>query len=186
MKVESFIVEQSDSFFGSSKQSREKTALNFAISKIEENYKEGFNYRCNYDAEVDIKPGCMRKVIRFVMRKEKEEVIRIKFKYAIFEKNENPMTPCKFIEIKPVSSEFELGVTTNKKNVDPYVESGRLAIEEFLQNNPKIKPYCDLEAQVKFKPGCFKRIFNKIGGNGYKNKFSYDYFSFNIAQDFKV
>jgi len=185
LKVEGFLVEQKVGMLSSSKNDRRKTALEFAIERLKENYNNGYNYKCNYDAIVEIKPGCMRKVIRFILRKEKEEAIFIKYKYAIFQKSSLENTPCKFIEILPVSAEQELGVFDKKDQHDPYLETGRLAVEDFINSNPKVQPYCDLEVMVKFKPGCFKRVINSISGNGHKNKFSFDFYEFNIAQDFR-
>lgn len=186
LKVEGFLVEAKAGMFGSGKSARRKTALEFAIARLNDNYSSGFNYKCNYDAVVEVKPGCMRKVIRFILRKEKEESIFIKYKYAIFEKTNTDNIACKFIEILPVSAEQELGVFDKKDQFDPYLETGRAAVEDFINSNPKVKPYCDLEVMVKFKPGCFKRVLNSIIGNGHKNKFSFDFYEFNIAQDFRT
>jgi len=185
LKVESFLVVQKSGILSSGKDSRRETALNFAISTIDEHYKNGYNYKCNYDAIVEVKPGCVRKVIRFILRKEKEEVIYIKYKYAIFEKSTLELIPCKFIEVMPVSAEHELDTLDNRNAVDPYIETGRKVLQKFIDNNPKVKPYCDLEVMVKFKPGCFKRMINKISGNSFKNNFSFDFFEFNIAQDLR-
>ena len=184
LKVEGFLVEQKVCVLSSSKNSRRTTALEFAIERIKENYNNGYNYKCNYDAVVEVKPGCMRKVFRFILRKEKEESIFIKYKYAIFEKSPSEKSTCKFIEIMPVSAETELGVFDNKSQIDPYLKMGLEAVEDFLNNNPQIKPYCDLEVMVKFKPGCIKRVWNSLSGNKHKNKFSFDFHEFNIAQDF--
>jgi hypothetical protein len=185
LKVEGFLVEQKVGMLSSSKNDKRNTALEFAISRVKENYSNGYIYKCNYDAIVEVKPGCMRKVIRFILRKEKEESIFITYKYAIFEKTPIDNIGCKFIEILPVSAEQELGVFDKKNQHDPYLETGRAAVEEFINSNPKVIPYCDLEVMVKFKPGCFKRVLNNLTGNGHKNKFSFDFYSFNIAQDFR-
>ena len=183
MKVESFYCEHTSSLIGG--KSAKTTALEHAIKTLNDNFKEGFFYKCNYDAFVEIKSGCWRKILRFVMRKEKEEVITIKFKYGIFEKTTTAeQGQFEFIEVHPVSAEHELGALTNKNLQNPYLETGKIAIQDFLDKNPKIKPYCDLEIMVKVKPGCFKKVFNIIAGNSHKNNFSFQYFEFNIAQKF--
>lgn len=183
MKVESFYCEHTGKLIGG--QSASATALQYAIKTLHDNFKEGFMYKCNYDAFVEIKPGCWRRILRFIMRKKKEESIIIKYKYAIFDKVSMPEHgQFEFIEIKPVSAEHELGALANKNLLNPYLETGKIAIQDYLEKNPKIKPYCDLEVMVKVNPGCFKKVWNKISGNSHKNKFSFRYFEFNIAQKF--
>lgn len=183
MKVESFYCEHTSSLIGG--KTARTTAFEHAITTLNENFKAGLFYKCNYDAFVQIKPGCWRKIIRFVLRKEKEEVITIKFKYGIFaETTSQEQNQFEFIEVHPVSAEHELGVMTDSKLQNPYLETGKIAVQDFLNKNPKIKPYCDLEIMVKIKPGCFKKVFNIIMGNSHKNNFSFEYFEFNIAQKF--
>ena len=184
--IEGFLVEQKVGMLSSSSYARRKTGLDFAIAKLNNHYENGLNYVCNYDAVVQLKPGCMRKIIRFVRKKDKEESVEIKYKYAVFTKNDNKVSGFKFIEIPSVWTSVTLGVFDKKHVLDPYLEQGRIAVEDFINKNPQVKPYCDLEVMVKFKPGFFRRIWNFITGNSYKNKFSFDYFSFNIAQDFRT
>jgi hypothetical protein len=128
----------------------------------------------------------MRKIIRFIRKKDKEEPIEIKYKYAVFTKNEHKISGFKFTEIPSVWTSVTLGVFDKKHIQDPYLEQGKIAVADFINKNPQVKPYCDLEVMVKFKPGFFRRIWNFITGKSYKNKFSFDYFSFNIAQDFRT
>jgi hypothetical protein len=183
MKVESFYCEHTSSLFGG--KSPRQVALEYAIKILNENCKEGYLYRCNYDAFILIKPGCWRKILRFVMGRKKEQVLIIKFKYGIFEKiTIDEQGQFEFIEVKPVTTDHILGAITDKKLHNPYLESGKIAVQQFIDKDPNVKPYCDLEVMVKVKPGCFKKVMNFIFGNSHKNKFTFQYFEFNIAQKF--
>ena len=185
MKVESFYCEHTGSAFGG--KSARNVALEYAIALLKDNLNKGLIYKCNYDALVDIKPGCWRKILRFITGKKKEEVITIKFKYGIFDSFTTPdQEKFELIEVQSVSAEHVLSTLSNKNLQNPYLETGKIAVQKFIDDNyPKIIPYCDLEVMVKVKPGCFKKIKNKVMGQSYKNKFSYQYFEFNIARKFE-
>jgi len=183
MKVESFYCEHASSLIGG--KSARKTAIEHAIKTLNENFKIGYVYKCNYDAFIEVKTGCLRKAIRFIMGKKKENIITIKFKYGIFEKSSTIETaPFEFIEVNPVVAEHVIGTFADKSIQNPYLETGKKAVQEFLDKTQLIKPYCDMEIMVKIKPGCIKKVVNIIMGNSHKNKFSFEYFEFNIAQKF--
>jgi hypothetical protein len=184
MKVESFYCEYKNELFD--KVTACEAGLKHALQLLNENYSNGFVYKCNYDAFVNIKPGCWRKVIRFVLRKDEEDIITIRFKYGIFEEKSIQSTSFDFIEVHPVSVEHQLSVNADKSIRNPYLETGKIAVQQLIDKNKNIIPYCDLEVMVKVVPGCFRKIWNYICGNSYKNKFCFKYYEFNIAQKMKT
>lgn len=184
MKVESFYCEHTNTLFKN--KGAEKSALEYAISILKQNYNQGYVYKCNYDALVEIKTGCWRKVLRFITGKKKEEKIVIKFKYGIFNNFTNfEKDSFDFIEVHPVLTEHKLSAFADKSVQNPYLETGKIAVQNFVTANaPKITPYCDLEVMVKVKPGCILKIWHYLTGNSYKNTFCFEYYEFNIAQKF--
>ena len=85
MKIESFYCEHTRSLFGKSPRT---SALEYATNLITENYKDGYTYKCNVDAIVEVAPGCWRKIIRFILRKRKEDVIIYNISFTLQERKE--------------------------------------------------------------------------------------------------